>query len=329
MLEAVMFRDRARGFSLLLAATASVAAVVQTAKPAPIRQMRANGVNLSYVDQGQGTPVVFVHGAAGDLRYWEPQRTAFVTQHRFVAYSYRYHGTGPWPDDGKQYSVGTHAADLTAFLAALKGGPVHLVGLSYGGLLAAMVAIREPQLVRTLTLAEPALFSLLGERPEDRSVLEEWNKGFEPISEAIMAGDHVRAMRYLSGLVTGGGPETFDRMPAALREVLLDNARTLPLLLAAPPQQVTCELLRGIKAPTLVVRGERTPKVFVRTNDEAGRCIAGSRQVVIPKASHPMSFDNPAEFNRAVLEFLAQTSARRAPAVQVIDGSSGPDPEGP
>jgi pimeloyl-ACP methyl ester carboxylesterase len=78
----------------------------------------------------------------------------------------------------------------------------------------------------------------------------------------------------------------------------------MPLLFAAPPPNVTCEALGGIKVPTLVV-GERTPQIFSRINDEVGRCIAGSKLVVISKASHPMSYDNPADFNRAVLEFMA------------------------
>jgi pimeloyl-ACP methyl ester carboxylesterase len=60
-------------------------------------QLRVNGVDLSYSEQDTGTPVVFVHGAWMDLRYWEPQRQAIATQYRFMAYNLRYHGTAPWP----------------------------------------------------------------------------------------------------------------------------------------------------------------------------------------------------------------------------------------
>jgi len=68
-------------------------------------ELRVNGVELSYVDQGVGTSVVFVHGAWMDLRYWEPQRKAIAAKYRFVSYTLRYHGTGPWPDDGRHYST--------------------------------------------------------------------------------------------------------------------------------------------------------------------------------------------------------------------------------
>jgi pimeloyl-ACP methyl ester carboxylesterase len=312
-LETFMFTCRIQALAGIFVAMVSMVAFAQAAKPAQNRQMRANGVDLSYIEAGAGVPVVFVHGAAGDLRFWEMQRNAFAKQYRFIAYTFRYHGTGAWPDDGRQYSADNHAADLGAFLSALKAGPVHLVGLSYGGMLAAIVAVKEPQLIRSLTLAEPGLFSLLAERPEGKSVLEQWNKGAEPMIAAVKAGDNVRAIRELSALVTGDSPEDFDKLPAQLREILLDNARTLPLLFGAPPPNVTCEMLRGVKAPTLVVRGERTPQIFSRINDEVGRCVAGSKLVVISNASHPMSYDNPADFNRAVLNFVAKMSAGPPP----------------
>jgi pimeloyl-ACP methyl ester carboxylesterase len=63
-------------------------------------QLQVNGVELCYLEQGIGTPVVFVHGAWMDLRYWEPQRQAIATQYRFIAYTLRYHGTAPWLTQG-------------------------------------------------------------------------------------------------------------------------------------------------------------------------------------------------------------------------------------
>ena len=86
--------------------------------------MRVNGVDLSYVEQGTGATVVFAHSAFSDARFWEPQRETIPRQYRFVAYDYRYHGTAPWPDDGKRYSATVHAADLAALIRGLNAGPV-------------------------------------------------------------------------------------------------------------------------------------------------------------------------------------------------------------
>ena len=288
-----------------LVAFVSAAALTVGAQSAPqTRQLRANGTDLAYVDQGSGAPIVFVHGAVADLRFWEPQRDAIAKQHRFVAYTFRYHGTGPWTDDGKQYSPATHAADLGALLGGLKSGPVHLVGLSYGGLVAALVAVKQPELIRTLTLAEPALFGLLADLPEGKPALESWMKGSVPMQAALKKGDAVEATRLLSGLVNGEPPENFEKLPPALRQLLLDNSRTLPLLFAAPPESVTCDALRTVKAPTLVIRGANTPLIFSKTSEVVARCIAGSESIAIPDASHAMSYQNPAAFNQALLRFV-------------------------
>jgi pimeloyl-ACP methyl ester carboxylesterase len=304
--EVNMLSSRARGAAAAIIALAGVAAIAQTSTPPAPQLISANGTEISYVSQGSGAPVVFVHGAVVDLRFWEPQRAAFAKQYRFISYSQRYHGAGAWPDEGKQYSAETHAADLSAFINALKLGPVHLVGLSYGGAVAALLATKEPQLLRTLTLAEPALFALLGDSPEGKVALEEWTQGALPMMAALKAGDNVGATKQLSALVIGDSVENFDKLPPGLRQGLLDNARTLPLLFAAPQPTITCDMLRGIKVPTLVIRGERTPRFFTTTNAALSKCMAGSKAVTIANASHAMSFDNPMEFNRAVMGFIGQ-----------------------
>jgi len=295
---------RASLFVALIAAGVTVTIDAQT--PTATRQLRANDADLSYVEQGRGAPVVFVHGAVADLRYWEPQRAAFARQHRFVAYTFRYHGAAPWTDGGKLYSSQTHAADLAAFIAGLKAGPVHLVGLSYGGLLAAMVAVKQPELIQTLTLAEPALFALLQNQPDAKPALDEWAKGVAPMMEAMKAGDALKATRLLSALVHGEPPDSFDKLPPALRQMLTDNARTLPALFAAAPSSVPCESLAAVKTPTLVIRGERSPAIFLKTNEAVARCIPGSRSAVVPNASHTMSYQNPPAFNRTVLDFISK-----------------------
>ena len=294
---------RLPGSKFLVLSVAVTMAMAMAQAPSAGR-VHVKGVDLVHVEQGGGVPVVFAHGAVGDHRFWEPQREAFAKGHRFVAITYRYHGTGAWPDEGQSYSPKTHAADLAAFIAALNAGPVHLVGLSYGGALAAMVASTEPHLVRTLTLAEPGLFSLLADTEEGKGVLEGWTRDVATIGDALKEGDAVSATKQLVEVVTGHPVEKYDELPAPLRRILLDNARTLPLLLAASPEMVSCAALAGIKAPTLIVRGERTPQVFVKTNEMVARCIPGSRTGVVPDASHAMSFDNPSGFNQVVLAFI-------------------------
>ncbi len=76
------------------------------------KEIEVNRVRLSYIEQGSGEPIVFVHGAFSDLRVWEPVREEVAKRYRFIAYTQRYHGVGAWKDDGKEYSTATHADDL-------------------------------------------------------------------------------------------------------------------------------------------------------------------------------------------------------------------------
>ena len=95
---------------------------VGAADAPPLRHLRVNGVDLAYVDQGTGAPIVFVHGSFSDVRIWERQRPAVAQSYRFIAYNERDHGPEPWTDAGQHYSAATHAADLAAFLGALQAG---------------------------------------------------------------------------------------------------------------------------------------------------------------------------------------------------------------
>jgi len=271
------------------------------------RQVSVNGVDLTYLEQGTGVPVVFVHGSFSDLRFWEPQRQAVARQYRFIALTQRYFGTAPWPDDGKHFAATTHAADLAAFLRQLNAGPLHLVGISYGGIVATLVALEHRGLVRSLTVLEPGLVSLLADVPEAKREIDERRKAFEPIGSVAKAGETVQAAKLFFEYVNNEGAGAFDKQPAAVRQMILDNARTVPLALSAPPPPaIACATLDGVKAPTLVAGGERTRRYYSLINEVLVRCIPGSRLVTIPKATHPMSIQNPAAFNEALLQFLAQ-----------------------
>jgi pimeloyl-ACP methyl ester carboxylesterase len=63
--------------------------------------------------------------------------------------------------------------------------------------------------------------------------------------------------------------------------------------------------------PTLLVRGELTPRFFTATNAAVSKCIAGSKAATIAKASHGMSVDNPEEFNQVVLSFIGQHATQK------------------
>ena len=122
--------------------------------------VQLHDVRLACTLNGCGEPLILVHGSNSDYRTWEPVANALAQRFNVVAYSRRWH----WPNDpiaaGVDYSMHRHVLDLEELIGALRLGPSHLVGHSYGALVCLLVAMRSPSLVRSLVLAEPPAISL-------------------------------------------------------------------------------------------------------------------------------------------------------------------------
>lgn len=272
-----------------------------------IKEVEIDGVRLQYVEQGSGEPIVFVHGAFSDLRIWEPVREQVAQNYRYIAYTQRYFGTKPWPDDGKQFSVATDAGDLAQFISALDLRPVHLVTRSRGGAVAVAALLKDPSLARSLTLHEPGLFSMIPDTAEGKLARANRGKFVAPAASMAKSGDAAQAVRLFFEGEYQLGPNGFDRLPEATREMLLDNARTAPLLFgSAPPPPVTCEMLKSLKLPTLVTHGEKTHAHSKLISDAVSRCLPGARQVSFPNFAHDAPSRDPAAFVAAVFEFLSR-----------------------
>jgi pimeloyl-ACP methyl ester carboxylesterase len=269
---------------------------------------KVNGVSLQYIEQGSGEPIVFVHGGVQDLRAWEPVREAVANRYRFIAYTQRYFGTKPWPDEGRNFSIATHADDLAKFITALNAGPVHLVGWSHGGAVAATAAVGDPSLVRSLILYEATIVSVLpAESPEGKIAREDLAKMAGPFVTAAKSGDFLTAAKLLVEGVYQLPPGGFDSLPEDWQTGLLDNARVVPLLLAAPPPPaITCDMLKDFARPTLVIRGEKALPFWALVSETIAKCVPGAQQVVLQNVNHDGPVRDPSAFTAAVLEFLSR-----------------------
>jgi pimeloyl-ACP methyl ester carboxylesterase len=269
-----------------------------------IKQASVNSTKLTYQEQGRGRPIVFVHGAITDYRTWEGQSEAVAAHNRFIALTMRYFGTDPWPDDGSKYSMKTHSDDLVAFIQNLNAGPVDLVGWSYSGPIALLVAVRHPELVQSLFLDEPSTLAFVTDPADLKVATEDRAAMASPAATAVKAGDIAGAVKTLFNSVNGQ-PDLFDTVPAAVRTMLLDNARTLPISFAAPPPPaITCGQLGQIKVPTTVAVGELTRPFYKIAARGVARCIPRAKLVVIPKGRHAAAVQASSAFNEALLRFL-------------------------
>ena len=126
-----------------------------------VRTIEVNQTTLHYFECGQGEPLVFVHGAFGDLQTFREQIEAFATSFRVIVYSRRFFPPNAPPRETDRNPLSTHVADLRALLTELKATPAHLVGSSYGAYISLALAVDHPELVRSLVLGEPPIWPLL------------------------------------------------------------------------------------------------------------------------------------------------------------------------
>jgi pimeloyl-ACP methyl ester carboxylesterase len=272
---------------------------------AQIKQTQVNGIDLTYQDQGQGTPVVFVPGALSDYRVWDAEREAVASRYRFIALTQRYYGIGPWPDNGAKFSLATHADDLAAFVKGLNIGPVVLVGWSYSGPIVLLVAVQHPELVRGMFIYEPGSLSYVTDSADLKLATDDRKAMNAPGMEASKAGDNASATRLILAGVNNQS-DAFDSAPEAIRTMWLENDRTLTLGFAAPaPPKVSCQQLGQIKVPVTIARGEQTRPYYRIAAETAARCITGAKLVVLPKDRHLAPVQDPVVVSNELMKFLS------------------------
>src|SRR6184192_4256481 len=135
--------------------------LVRNVQPIDLRIADLGQVKLAYVEAGSGEPVVFVHGIPTDYRAWNSQIGSFSGKYHVIAYSRRLAQPNQNTMDYEKSTIENNSADLVGFIEELGISPVHLVGHSYGGFASAFCASTSPQLIRTLTLIEPAVSTIL------------------------------------------------------------------------------------------------------------------------------------------------------------------------
>ncbi len=267
------------------------------------KQIKANGVVLNYVEQGEGSAVVMVHGSLSDFRSWKPQVEMFSRRYRAIAYSRRYHYPNDCRGDERDYTVDVHAEDLAALIEQLGLGAAHVVGSSYGACVALALALKYPASVRSLILGEPLITSLLT-RGGGAGV--RFGNALEHSSMAFRKGDQRQALRAFVDGINGVG--VFDRLSPADKQTKMDNAPALKSQVLSPddPRRLNCAEIKSIETPALLLTGEVSQVMFRSIVDELERCLLRSERMTIPGATHAMHRSNPRAYHEAALEFLSR-----------------------
>lgn len=270
-------------------------------------KIEVNNTELHYVERGEGVPVIFVHGGLGDFRTWLPQVETFGDRYRAISYSRRAHYPNPWPHDYTAAII-DHVEDLAALINNVVESSAHLIGNSYGAYICLLLTMRYPAMVETLVLAEPPVQPILRRLPGGTQLLGEFEReAWQPAGEAFARGDMEGGVRlFIKGAV---GPAEWEKLTPRVRAAMLKDAPEMAVATASANYDIrmpdiTCEELANISVPTLLLYGERSPRMYRLINNELARCLPYAEQATIPDAAHVLHNHNPQAHDRVVLDFL-------------------------
>jgi non-heme chloroperoxidase len=287
--------------------------------PNNLKNIEINGRQLHYVEQGGGggegqPPVIFIHGGLDDYRCWQFQVDSFSKKYRSISYSRRFAYPNKWIGNiAQDNTIEDNAKDLAELIRKLDLGPAHLVGASYGAFITLYCIFRNPELAKTMVLNEPPILSFLGRSPikEDVELLQQFRtRVLNPTEGAFKRGDFKKAAQIFIDRVMEID-NFFDQLSEEDKQLLMDNARSLEgELESAQPSSFSIEDVKQIRIPTLIVKGELSPKYFLRIADILSDNMPNSEQIVIPNASHDnVKFSNI--FSLKVMQFLAKHDQRQ------------------
>jgi pimeloyl-ACP methyl ester carboxylesterase len=249
-------------------------------------------VRLFYTDEGDGEPVLLVHGYTADSADWSWQIPHLVESHRVIAVDLRGHGASSTPADG--YTSEVMAADLAALLEHLATGPVVAFGHSMGAGIVSVLAVEHPGTVAAVVAVDPAYL-----------VDDEVVAAIGPLLEAVDADGIVELVQ---GIV-GAAMDTPGR-DLALRTWQVRRVATVAphVLRGALLVQTSGMALRSMSEPYL--RRRRVP-VLSFHSDPARAALEEplfgderSQTVSWPGAGHWLHQERPAELNAIVAEWL-------------------------
>jgi pimeloyl-ACP methyl ester carboxylesterase len=281
-----------------------------------------NGTALAYREEGEGEPVVFVHGGLSDLRTWEQQLPVVGHSYRATTYSRRFARPNEDIEPGAEDPWLAHVDDLAALVREIDAAPAHLVGNSQGAFISLLTAVRHPDIVRSLVLEEPPvvplfvksvppgpldLLRLLATRPRIAiEIIKFGVKAIAPMKRAIQRGQDEEAMRIFCHFVLGKEP--FERLPEARKDQMRENASTLRAFALGtggfPPLDDAD--VRGIHVPVLLVTGALSPTLAHLWTDRLEELLPIVERINIPEASHDMHEENAPAVNEAILGFLGR-----------------------
>ncbi|HXQ48917.1 MAG TPA: alpha/beta fold hydrolase [Thermoplasmata archaeon] len=261
-------------------------------------------VELSFREEGSGTPVVLVHGLGGDRLLWNAVVPELSTEFRVIVPDLRGHGDSPLPP-GSTLSFDELEGDLLAFLDRRGLGAVHWVGFSAGALLALRLTLNHPDRARSLTLVSGAAYC----DAHQRAVMDRWWSAYD--SE----GPDAFALRLLKDLYYPDWIEAHLEVADMLREGVVERdfsaARAWGKAIAAFDEK---NRIASLRLPTLMVQAMDDAVVDASHGRILRQTIPGAQIRILVQTGHMVPIERPKELAESIRAMLQKADRTSAPS---------------
>lgn len=251
-----------------------------------MRQLDRDGVRISWDMVGTGPAILLTHGYMASGHMWQPNIPALAVDHTVISWDNRGHGASDYPDDPAAYSPELALADMNALLDAAEVEQAVILGMSMGGYLSLRFQAFHPERTAGLVAVDcgPGF-----KRAEGR---EGWNKLANGYGDSFESGSLDALDRTRTEIKDAPHRDTFGL------------ARVARGMLTQHDDKVMTSLPE-VAVPALVIVGELDHR-FIPGSEYMAAKIPGARYEVIPAAGHASNMDQPAAFNKVLVDFLHQ-----------------------
>lgn len=255
-----------------------------------------NGINIYHEIHGEGEPVIFGNGVFSNTLGWVHQTPVFSKEYQVILYDMRGQGKSEKPEE--PYSFELHAEDQKALLDELGISKVHHVGISYGGELGLVFALKYPEMLKSLVVCSSVSF--VG--PLLREMCELWRYACV-LEDPVLFYNATVPLNFGEAFIR---EQTAILEQAKIRYAELDYPPLVRLLDSFLGLNIT-DQLHQIKIPAFVIAGEKDIlKPAYPYSKMIHDNLPHSEMVIIRDSGHAVTFEQPDEFNSVVLEFLRE-----------------------
>jgi len=256
-------------------------------------------IRLYYEVNGDGLPLLFIHGLGSSHRDWEKQLPLFTQKYQVVTLDLRGHGQSDKPSG--PYSIRMFAEDTVALIRELAIAPLHVVGISMGGMVGFELAVRYPEMLRSLTIVNgyPEMrVETFGEH------LQVWRR-YLFLELLGMRGTGVMLGRHLFP-----SPEQTDLRELFVQRWAENDKSAYRASLQAIFNWDVERHLSEIKCPVLVVASDQDYMPLEEKQAYTAK-MPHAKLVVIENARHAITAERPEQFNAVLDGFLASIKSMK------------------